>query len=117
DDSDAAKAYQALCKLVADPEKAVPLLRERLRSEPLPSRQELAELIGDLNSGVFAKREAASRALEKLGATGELALTSRLDENMTPEMRRRVEEILHKMDSRKPTVAHLRVVRALEALE
>ena len=116
-DADAAKAYQTILKLAADPDKAVPYLRERLLAETLPTAQEVKALIGDLGSGLFAKRQAASRALERLGPAAELTLLDHLSEKNPREVQQRIEEILQKLETRKATVVELRLGRALEVLE
>lgn len=116
-DNDAAKAYQTIIKLVEIPDKAIPYLRERLLAEKLPSPQEIGALIGDLGSASFAKREAASRALEKLGPAAERTLIGRLSENPSAEIHGRIEQIWKKLASRRTTLVELRLGRALEVLE
>ena len=116
-DKDAASAYKAIIKMVADPESAVPYLREKLLAEPMPSPKDLADLIADLDKGSFAKREAASRTLAKMGKSAEWALIRSLHERNTPETQQRIEQILKKLETRKPTVIELRIGRALEVIE
>src|SRR5262249_52119422 len=64
--ADAGRAFDAVCDLVADPEAAVALLRERLRPARL-DRGAIRRWLTDLGSDDFTEREAATRALSDLG--------------------------------------------------
>ena len=56
---DASLAYTGMWRLAADPQHAVPFLRERLRALPVPDGR-MARLIADLDSKRFRVREQAS---------------------------------------------------------
>jgi WD40 repeat protein len=58
---DAARAYQAIRKLVASPNAAVAYLRKRLEPAPAPDAKRQAKLILDLDSDAFAARDAAMK--------------------------------------------------------
>src|SRR5262249_53260953 len=62
-DADAARAYQAVRRLSAAPEQAVPLLQSRLQNPTVDKAQEtrIAHLIDELDADNFAARESASK--------------------------------------------------------
>jgi WD40 repeat protein len=115
--ADAAKAYQAIWSLAADPGRAVPFLKARLRPAPAPPRVEIGTLIADLEHQHFKAREKASRCLEGLGAAARPALLRVLKENPSAEVAGRVRAILTKLDQAARAGAPPRLSRALEALE
>lgn len=115
---EAPKAYQSVRALAAVPERAVPFLRERLKPvAPLTAgdRERFARLLADLNSDRFVVREKAAAELEKQGAAVERLLRQALAGKPGLELRRRLEELLGKLDAGSPT--RLRMLRAVEALE
>src|SRR5207248_10266253 len=62
--ADAAQAYRAVWGLVADPARAVPLLRERVRVSPGVEPARITQLIADLDGERFAVRDRGSQGLE-----------------------------------------------------
>src|SRR5262249_10136058 len=70
---DAARAYEAVRKLAARPDEALPYLEERLRPVRPVDEKKLAGLIADLDSSQFPVRQQAARDLEQLG---ELAVSA-----------------------------------------
>jgi hypothetical protein len=114
---DAPRAYQALRKLIASPTEAVAFLSRHLRPVAAPDAQRLAGLIGDLDSEAFATREQATKELTKLGAVAEPALRRALDKAPSTEARRRVEQLLARLENLSSTGEPLRVSRSVEALE
>ncbi len=113
--ADAAPAYQALRRLVADPERAAPYLGKLLRPAPPADKQVTARLIADLDSERFAVREEAARQMERLGEAALAALRHALAGNLSLEARQRVRRLIEKLEP--GTGARLRVLRAVEALE
>jgi RNA polymerase sigma factor (sigma-70 family) len=112
---DAAKAYDAVWRLVAAPEQAVPFLRKHLTPVPLPDEKLVARHIAELDSDDFATRQ---RAAEELGNFGDAivpALQRTLDSNPALEVRRRVQQLLDQ--GRDWTTESLRYHRAIQALE
>jgi Tol biopolymer transport system component len=115
---DAAAAYQAVCRLVADPRRAVSFLGQRLQPIPLVEEKYLTRRIAELDSRSFAVREQAARALEALHETVRPALKQALQGNLSLEARRRIERILMKTEKPfHPSSDLLRGLRALEVLE
>jgi hypothetical protein len=114
---DSARAFRAVQALAAmAPDDVLPFLKERLRPEPAAEPRQLAAWIRQLDSEEFAIREEASRQLEKQGLAAAAALRRALAADPAPEVRRRIKELLEKLDpSRSPTM--LRVLRSLSALE
>jgi hypothetical protein len=115
---DAVRAYDAICRLTAFPEKAVPLLHERLLDGKVavgPVRQWIREL----NDPRFTVRETASRELAKLGRQVEPELRRALA-GASPEARLRLERLLAALPGaggKAHDPGRLRVLRALEVLD
>jgi WD40 repeat protein len=109
---DAAKAERALWLLAFKPDQSVPFLKERLQPPPPAPAGEIARLVTDLDSDRFAVRQQAKQTLEALGEAAEAGLRHALKDNITLEVRRRIEQIL---DIRSADV--FRKLRAVAALE
>jgi sugar lactone lactonase YvrE len=91
-----AESAQAVKKLAANPEQAVPFLGERLRrAETIEVRAR--SLIADLDSDEFPVREKVSRELEKLGPDAAFALREALRGEISTEVRRRIQAVLDGM--------------------
>jgi RNA polymerase sigma factor (sigma-70 family) len=112
---DAAKAYVALRRLIADPARAVPYLGLRLRPAAAADARRVARLLMELDSEEFAARDRAARALEKIGEVALPALRQVLAGKPSLEMRRRVELLVDKVEALDGE--RLRAIRAVEALE
>ena len=114
---DAVRAGEATAALVHDPERSIPFLKEHLRPVPAVDEKRLAQLLADLDAGAFEKREAASLELARLGKLAETVLRQALANKPSPEAKRRIEELLEKLDEHTLAPETLRAVRAVEALE
>jgi WD40 repeat protein len=112
---DAVKADQAIGTLVGATEQAVALMKERLRPVSEPNAQQIATWIDDLDSDQFHVREKAGAELEKLGERTETVLRNKLTEKASPELRRRIEQLLAKIGQLTPDT--MRALRAVEVLE
>jgi len=112
---DAANAYRAIGTLVRAPEQAVPLLKSRLQPVPEPDAHQITGWITDLDSARFAVRQKAGEALGKVGEQAEAALRKKLAEKPSPEVRRRIERLLTRIEQ--PRGESLRALRAVEVLE
>jgi RNA polymerase sigma factor (sigma-70 family) len=116
-DTDAAKAYRAVQSLALAPsEQVVPLLRERLHSEPPADPKQVAGWIRDLDGNEFGVRERAGQQLKRLGHRAEATLRQAVASKPTPEVGRRLQQLLNQLDlANSPD--QLRQVRAVAALE
>jgi RNA polymerase sigma factor (sigma-70 family) len=114
---DGERAARALWQLVKAPRQSLPLLRQRLRPVPPATGEQFASWIRDLDSDRFETRENATRELEKLEEAAAPRLRQVLQANPSPEVRRRLEALLAKLDAPVPSDDRLRAVRAVEVLE
>jgi WD40 repeat protein len=114
--SDAATAYRAICALIADPDRAVPLLAAAVGPAEPADPQRLANLIADLDSNQFSAREKATADLAKLGDAAEPALRQLLAGQPSPEVRQRAEPLLTSIQTN-TAPALLPAIRAIEVLE
>jgi hypothetical protein len=119
---DAKKAYRVMHTLAALGAPVVAHLRERLRPIPLITQARLQQLIRDLDADTFARREAASRELTRLGNIVEQvvreALAEALAETKSLEVRRRVVPLVKGLpDWRVQNPEQLRVLRAIGVLQ
>jgi dipeptidyl aminopeptidase/acylaminoacyl peptidase len=126
--ADAALAFEAICRLAADPPRTVPFLEQRLAPVPITAAQQAAEkratqLIADLDSPSFAVREKASNELQRLGGVATAACRQALQGQVPLEVRRRLERVLNHLVERQAQEVQylsgdlLRGIRAVEVLE
>jgi WD40 repeat protein len=115
--ADAAKAYQAILAMTAAPKQSVPFLAKRLRPVPAPDPQKVAQLLKDLQSERFALREKAGQELAKLGELVASELEKVKAGDAPLELRRRVEQLLEKLQGPITQPEQLRGLRAVEVLE
>jgi WD40 repeat protein len=113
---DAAKAYQAICTLSADPTRSVLFLHKEVQPAPAPDAKRIAQLIADLDGNQFEVREKANQELEKLGKAAEPVLRQALTGDLSLEARRRVEHVLARPEAPLSTPEDIRLVRAIEVL-
>ncbi|HLW67890.1 MAG TPA: WD40 repeat domain-containing protein [Gemmataceae bacterium] len=113
----ASKSIKAAWGLADAGADAVAMLRERMKPiQPIP-KEKMQQWLNDLNDPVFAKREAATRALTALGERSEAALRAALAANPSPEQRSRMERLLAGPFIVPPeTIRFLRAVQALEGI-
>jgi hypothetical protein len=114
--ADAVRAFQASRFLTAAPEVSLPFLRTRLT--PVTSiSPRLVELIADLDRPQHATRHRAMLELEKLGEAAQPGLQQALAKKPTLELRRRVEQLLQRLETPPLIPERLGNIRALEVLE
>jgi WD40 repeat protein len=113
---DAAKAHRAIWALVAAPKQAVPLLKKRLRPVEFDAKQ-LAQWVADLGDEKFQTRVKAQAEIEKLGAQAELVLRQELTRKPPLEVRKRLEQLLTRLEKQVTVKSWLPTLRALEVLE
>jgi dipeptidyl aminopeptidase/acylaminoacyl peptidase len=114
---DAAKAYQVSWTLVGAPDQAVPQLKERLLPALQLDTQPILQLIADLENEQFDVRQKASVELEKFGDRAETTLREKLTARPALEVRRRIEQVLSKIEQQPLRPESLQAVRAVEVLE
>ncbi len=114
---DAARAYRAAWALAERPERSVAFLKEHLRTNPpAADRERLRQLLADLDSAEYPKREAASRELAKFGAAVEADLRAALGKAPSAEARRRLKALVDALP-RELSPEALRRLRAVRVLE
>jgi hypothetical protein len=116
--TDGNKVYAAVRMLRADPEHAIPFLRERLKppSEGLDEKK-VKKLIADLDADEFQVREAAAKELAKIGKPAESLLRAALAGSPSAEVKGRVERLLQAIGEESLTPEQQRDVRAVRVLE
>jgi hypothetical protein len=114
---DAARAFDAICKLSASPAQAVTLLKDRLRPATPADPKRLARFLGDLDSARYEVRRQAQSELEGLGELAEPALRKALAGDPPLEVRQRLQRLLDKLSGQAPVAGQLRDLRAVELLE
>jgi RNA polymerase sigma factor (sigma-70 family) len=116
--ADPTRAYLAMRLLIASPNDALPLLRERLQPIAKPDVGRIKRLVADLDSKQFKVREQAEKELAQIGDLAETLLLQALDNRPSLEVRQRVEALLSKCaETAVPAPERVRVLRALEVLE
>jgi roadblock/LC7 domain-containing protein len=117
--ADASKANCAIWKLVAAPQQTVAFLKEHLHPVAYVDVPELTQLVTDLESDRFATRKKATQQLEQLGESAESGLRKALAKQPPLETRRRLEQLLEKIDRAKQglTPESMRGLRAVGVLE
>ncbi len=114
---DAARASDAAWHLAAAPGPAVALLRRHLRPITADSLKTARDRIAELDSESFAVREKASAELERFGPAAVPLLEQALREGPAPEAKRRLTQLLEKVDPLPASGEPLRAWRALAVLE
>jgi WD40 repeat protein len=116
--NDAPRAYAAIWRLGADPQRGLALLNDKLKPV-LPAPVEVTRLLlKDLDNEVFKVREAAMKKLEALGERAEPALRAALKTSPSLETQRRLESLLERVSPSGPLQGEaLRGVRAVQVLE
>jgi RNA polymerase sigma factor (sigma-70 family) len=113
---DAGKAHAAVWKLIAVPRQAVPLFGKQLSPAASPPAARLRQLLEQLDSAEFERREAASGELADLGERAHSALKAALQGDPSAEKRKRLEALLD-APAQVRSAEILRGVRAIEVLE
>jgi WD40 repeat protein len=116
-DPDAAVAYRASCSLIRVGSGAVSPLGERLRPIPGADGERVRQLIDQLGTDHFEKREASSRQLLEFGAAVEPAVRAALNRLPALEVRRRLDALLNEFAQRRLALPELRIQRAIHVLE
>ncbi|HKB39179.1 MAG TPA: WD40 repeat domain-containing protein, partial [Gemmataceae bacterium] len=115
--AEASTAYRATGALVADPAKAIALLKQHLRPVGTEDRERVRRLLKDLESRRFAERERAVQELTKVTAEWEPLLREAMGARPALEVRRRLEPLLDSAALRHWSPETVRGLRALQVLE
>jgi WD40 repeat protein len=115
--SNAARAYAVVWQLADDPQRSIPLLKDRLKPMAPPAPQVLRPLLDDLDSDQFSVREAAGQKLHELGESAEPALREALKRSPSTEKQRRLERLLEQLRIAPLSTEQLRALRAVAVLE
>lgn len=115
--ADAEQAYRAAGRLMLQPEAAVKLLGEHLQPVQAPDLEQIQAWVADLASLNFKVRDKATIALVAQGELAEQPLRKALEGKLELETRRRVQNVLDKLDQPITAPDKLRQVRAVEVLE
>jgi hypothetical protein len=114
---DPGRAHAAIWKLAGAPRWSVPFLRRQFPVLP-PDGKHLARLVAQLDDDDFARREQASRELERLGEAAEAALRQALRGRPSAELRLRAQRLLRRLEKGEGSPSpHLIALRGLEVLE
>jgi WD40 repeat protein len=114
--ADAVRGRRAVEALVAEPAQALALLAKRL-AVAAPDPKRLARWLADLNSDDFDQRQEAERALDRLAELAGPALRQALATRPSAEARRRIENLLKKLDGPTLGASQRRAVRGVQVLE
>ncbi len=116
-EEDGVRAYQAIDILARSPNEAIAFLRQALQFGPVPDVRVLARLISDLDDDNFATREQASAQLARIGPPAGLALRRALEGKPSAEARRRLTELVTRLEEQRSGPERLRTHRVIETLE
>jgi hypothetical protein len=110
------KAHQAIGALAAA-RSITAFLAKRLTPVEAPDEKRLARLIADLDGEQFQQRDAATKELQQLHLLAGPALRKALANQPSLEARRRLEELLQRLEEPITSGDTLRALRAVEMLE
>jgi len=116
-DLDAEKGYKAVLALASSPAASLKLFGQRLKAPPLTDPKVIDQIVKQLDSDSFQDREAATKALRKLGAAAARALRRAVKSPPSAEARVRMQQLLKRIDVQSLGPEELRIVRAVEVLE
>ncbi len=114
---DAARAGRAIAALAAAPGEALPLVPRDVRPAAALDAKHLTRLVARLDHDQFEVRQSAMQELEEQGEMAEPILRDTRTGQPSPEVRRRVEELLAKLEAPLRASGRLRDLRAVELLE
>jgi WD40 repeat protein len=112
---DATIAYDAICAWAESGD--VEFLSSAVKPAPLVDRSKIDQLVADLDSANFGKRQKAEQALEEIAESAKVTLREIAKQSEVLEVRRRLESIVSKVDESIPSPMVLQTIRAIEVLE
>jgi WD40 repeat protein len=120
---DAGAAYRAICALAGDPESSLPLLKKRLTDArtgggaSVPTAEEIARMVRDLDSDVYHVREQATTDLTRAGVRALAALRKAAANPPSLEVKKRAVRLLARLDPAELPPEELVALRGVQALE
>jgi hypothetical protein len=81
------------------------------------ANERLRRLIADLDSDTFAVRDKATKELAKIGEGAAPALRAALKDKPSLETRKRLEELIQRIERKTLSAYELRILRAIDVLE
>ncbi|MBM4067504.1 MAG: hypothetical protein FJ271_00960 [Planctomycetes bacterium] len=114
---DAAKAFRAIHQLAARADTAMPMLREHVKATPRFDPKRLDDLLAKIDSAEFPVRQQAMNELEKIGEGAVPTLKKTLTGQISLEARKRIEQLVQKLEGLNLSAAMLQQFRAVEVLE
>jgi RNA polymerase sigma factor (sigma-70 family) len=114
---DAVAGFKAMNALVAAPQQALPLLRQKLQPTAGVEAARIAKLIDDLGNGEYKVRQKAQSELHQIGEIALPQLEKALGEKVPLETRQRLEALHAKLAKLALAGDRLRLARAVEILE
>jgi WD40 repeat protein len=117
EDPDPGRGYACMATLASAPERAVPLLRAKLRPASVPTDADLDRVVGQLSAEAFADREKASAELESFGLNAVAGIKVRVPRVKSPEVRQRLNRFLGLYDGPDLSPYQVRCTRGVAVLE
>ena len=115
---DAHVGHNAVWAMWNEPDKALALLKEKLKPAKSPPAKELAAWIEELGANEFAKREEAMKRLKAYGRTIESSLRQAASRTANAEQKKRLNELLSGYQSvASRTPEEIRAIRCVQVLE
>ena len=115
---DARKAALAMDTLAASPKQVLAFLRDiLLKPSPALDLKQIQQWISELDHTQFALRERATGELANLGEEIVPELQKALENNPSPEARRRLVDLIERAGKHRVTGEKLRMVRTIELLD
>jgi hypothetical protein len=113
-EGDAFRVYRAVRHLAADPDRALPLLRGRLKPVPAGDQERIKALVADLQGPSAARRRKAMAELRRHGEAALAALNALGEEQ---KQNRAVQIVLARLEAQRDSADRTRELRAVSALE
>jgi WD40 repeat protein len=111
------RVVEAMTTLVADPDRAVKLLAEKLPPVAEPNAEQVKRWLGELGSPDFKTRDTAERALSDVADAARSLVRAAADKSANSEATARLERILLRLESFSTGSNGRRVMRAVEVVE
>jgi WD40 repeat protein len=116
-DKDVRKARRSIRDLTASPDRAISFFSDHLQPIAEADSTQVKKLVADLDSDQFVVRETATTILAHLGESVEPGLKRVLKGRSSPEVRRRLEQVLKEMRGATNSPEKNQRLRAVEILE